>query len=134
MALGALVRHYFNLRHKGRNAWWILAAAGAGTVALAIALRPSSSTPANASGPPPSLATVQAIVANRCAPCHSLYPTEPGYSSPPSGIALETAAEIEAAAALIKTVAVDSDAMPLGNVTKMTPAERATLARWLADR
>ena len=27
-----------------------------------------------------------AIVANRCAPCHSLNPTEPGYSSPPAGI------------------------------------------------
>ena len=24
MALGALVRHYFNLRHSGRDAWWIL--------------------------------------------------------------------------------------------------------------
>ena len=26
MALGAFVRHYFNLRHRGRNAWWILVA------------------------------------------------------------------------------------------------------------
>ena len=23
MALGAWLRHYFNLRHRGRNAWWI---------------------------------------------------------------------------------------------------------------
>ena len=74
MALGALTRHYFNLRHSGRNAWWILAAAAAGLLALAIAIRPPSSS-SNASGPVPSFATVQAIVANRCAPCHSLHPT-----------------------------------------------------------
>ena len=73
-------------------------------------------------------------VANRCAPCHSLHPTEPGYSSPPAGIVLETAAQIKAAASLIQTVAVESTAMPLGNVTKMTQAERDTLARWLASR
>jgi uncharacterized membrane protein len=134
MALGALVRHYFNLRHTGRNAWWILAAAAAGMVALAIAIRPSTSSPAHASGPAPTLATVQAIVANRCAPCHALRPTEPGYASPPSGVVLETAAQIKADAALIKTVAVDSKAMPLGNVTGMTQAERDTLALWLASR
>ena len=43
MALGALVRHYFNLRHSGRDAWWILAVAAVGFVALAIAIRPASS-------------------------------------------------------------------------------------------
>jgi uncharacterized membrane protein len=134
MALGALVRHYFNLRHTGRNAWWILAVAAAGTLALAIAIRPSTSSPSHASGPAPSFAAVQAIVANRCAPCHSLHPTEPGYGSPPAGIVLESAAQIMAAASLIQTVAVESKAMPLGNVTKMTQAERDTLARWLAAR
>jgi uncharacterized membrane protein len=133
MALGALTRHYFNLRHTGRDAWWILVVVAAGTVALAFAIRPQSIS-SNASGPPPSFATVRAIVENRCAPCHSLSPTEPGYSSPPAGIVLETSAQIKAAAALIQTAAVDSKAMPLGNVTRMTQAERDTLARWLASR
>jgi len=133
MALGALTRHFFNVRHSGKSPWWILGVAAAGTIALAIAIRPQSSV-SSTSGPPPSFATVQAIVANRCAPCHALHPTEPGYSSPPAGVALETPEEIEAAAALIKTVAVDSKAMPLGNATKMTQAERDTLARWLASR
>ena len=104
-----------------------------GSVALAIAIRPPRAA-SNAAGPAPSFAEVQAIVANRCAPCHSLHPTQPGYSSPPSGIALETAAQIKAARGLIQTVAVDSKAMPLGNATKMTQAERDTLARWLASR
>jgi uncharacterized membrane protein len=133
MALGVWIRHFFNLRHRGRNAWWILVTAAIGFVALAIALRPAS-TASSATGPPPSAAAVQAIVASRCAPCHSLSPTRPGYSSPPAGIVLETPAQIDANAALIRSVAVDSHAMPLGNATGMTQAERNTLARWLASR
>ena len=133
MALGALTRHYFNLRHSGRDAWWILALAAAGIVGLAVAIRPTPSA-SSSSGPPPSFAEVEAIVATRCAPCHSLNPTQPGYSSPPAGIVLETPAQIRADAALIRTVAVDSTAMPLANATGMTQAERDTLARWLASR
>ncbi len=133
MALGAWTRHYFNLRHRGRNAWWILATAAAGMVALAIVIRPSTSSSSTA-GPPPTFAAVQAIVANRCAPCHSTSPTQPGYSAPPAGIVLETAAQINQYAPLIKTVAVDSHAMPLGNATGMTQDERDTLARWFGSR
>ena len=40
MAIGALTRHYFNLRHRGLNVWPILLLAGAGIVALAIVLKP----------------------------------------------------------------------------------------------
>jgi uncharacterized membrane protein len=40
MAIGALTRHYFNLRHRGLNVWPILIVAAAGIVALAILLRP----------------------------------------------------------------------------------------------
>jgi uncharacterized membrane protein len=39
MALGALTRHYFNLRHQGLNVWPILGLVAAGFVALAILIR-----------------------------------------------------------------------------------------------
>jgi uncharacterized membrane protein len=39
MAIGALVRHYFNLRHRGLNVWPILGIAAAGIVAIALLLR-----------------------------------------------------------------------------------------------
>jgi len=39
MLIGALVRHYFNLRHKGVNAWPILGIAGAGIVTIALLIR-----------------------------------------------------------------------------------------------
>jgi uncharacterized membrane protein len=39
MAIGAVIRHYFNLRHRGINAWPILVLAGAGLLATALVLR-----------------------------------------------------------------------------------------------
>jgi uncharacterized membrane protein len=133
MAIGAWVRHFFNLRHRGRNAWWILASAALAVVALALLIRPPA-TAGRGSGPAPTLAAVQSIVAARCAPCHSLTPTEAGYSAAPAGVRFDTAAETASQASLIGSVAVQTQIMPLGNVTHMTSAERATLARWLASR
>ena len=40
MAIGAWVRHYFNLRHLGRNEWGILVTAALALALLAFALRP----------------------------------------------------------------------------------------------
>jgi uncharacterized membrane protein len=39
MAIGALTRHYFNLRHRGLNVWPILGLAAAGVIAVALVLR-----------------------------------------------------------------------------------------------
>src|SRR5207248_5222659 len=40
MAIGALARHFFNLRHAGRNAWWIPATALVGLGIVAYLIRP----------------------------------------------------------------------------------------------
>jgi uncharacterized membrane protein len=124
MAIGAWIRHYFNLRHTGRNLWIIPATAALAIVVLALAIRPASQA---SGGPAPSVTTVQSIVHARCAPCHS-------GASAPQGIRLTTRAEIESRAAQIEQQAVDSKAMPLGNATHMTQAERDTLGRWVASR
>ncbi len=39
MAIGALTRHYFNLRHRGLNVWPILGVAAAGVIAVALIIR-----------------------------------------------------------------------------------------------
>jgi uncharacterized membrane protein len=77
---------------------------------------------------------VQQIVEQRCTPCHATSPTQPGFDAPGAGILLETREQIEAQAALIKAVAVDTRTMPLGNATGMTDEERTALARWIASR
>ena len=130
MALGAWVRHWFNLRHRGRNAWWIPATAAIGLGVLFIALRP----PARPSGAPPTLAAVQSIITSRCASCHSLHPTEAGYSTAPKGIVFDSQADILRQAGPIEAVVVITHTMPLGNLTGMTDAERDALARWIGSR
>ena len=73
---------------------------------------------------------MQSIVAERCAPCHALQPTQAGFSSPPAGVVLETPAQIVAQASRIKTV-VAAKVMPLGNLTRMTDAERDAVVTWV---
>ena len=124
MALGALVRHYFNLRHRGLNVWPVLGVAAAGIVAVALLIRPSA--PAVA-GPPPPFSEVETIVLRRCSTCHH-------GEAAPKGVHLDSAAAIRRNAAGIRAMAVDTHTMPLGNATHMTQAERDVLARWLASR
>ena len=137
MALGALTRHFFNLRHLGKNAWWIPVSAAAGVVVLAVLMRPPTvpSASGHMSGPAPPFSQVQLIVEQRCVPCHATTPTQPGFTgSPGGGIVLETREQIESYATLIKAVVVDTQTMPLGNLTKMTDEERAVIANWVASR
>ncbi len=132
MALGALTRHYFNLRHKGLNVWPILVVAAAGVFALALLIEPKAQHAAPAGAAPVPFTQVHAIIQQRCAPCHSMHPTR--LASAPDGIEFDTRQEIESKAALIDQYAVQTHTMPLDNLTGMTQAERNVLARWLAER
>jgi len=127
LLLAAFVRHFFNLRHRGRTAWSIPLVAAVGALALAIAIAPAMPKTGNAV----AMHDVQAIIAARCTPCHAEHPRFEGLASPPKGIVLETAAQIIANKAAIREQAVVSRAMPLGNVTQMTEAERAQIAGWI---
>jgi uncharacterized membrane protein len=128
MVIGAAIRHFFNLRHQGRTVWWIPVAAAVALAAIAVWLRPPETSSA---GPQVPFSQVRGIVAERCAVCHSMTPTQPGFSAPPQGIAFDTPEEIAAQAAAIEQQAVVLKAMPLGNVTHMTQAERNALGAWI---
>jgi len=134
MALGALARHFFNLRHAGRNVWWIPATALVGVGVVAFLIRPSSGPAVPAGGPTVPFAKANTVIQERCVPCHSAHPTQAGVGSAPKGVRFDTRAEIESQARAIEEQAVVSKAMPLGNVTHMTQAERDLLARWLRSR
>ena len=75
---------------------------------------------------------VQAIITQRCLPCHSANPSEPGYNVAPLGITFDTEAQIRRDAQAINTYAVQSTFMPYQNATGMTDGERAVLAGWFA--
>jgi uncharacterized membrane protein len=133
MVVGAAVRHYFIRRHAGETLWWIPVGAAGAIAAIAVWLRPHSTAPATTGGATVSFTQVEPIVKSRCASCHSLHPTQPGFASPPAGVVLDTPDQIRALAGQIKAVAVDSSFMPLGNVTHMTQDERDMLGRWIAE-
>jgi uncharacterized membrane protein len=121
--LTAWIRHFFNLWHAGRRAWWIPATSLVAVVALAVWIEPDApATPDR----PVSFSEVQPVIEARCATCHS-------GSSAPLGVRLETREQIEARAEDIERQAVLTQAMPPGNQTGMTDAERGLLAAWIAQ-
>jgi uncharacterized membrane protein len=127
MVIGAAIRHFFNLRHRGRNVWAIPIVAAASLTGIAIWLRPPETSP----GSTVPFSRARSIVDERCAACHSMKPTQPGFSAPPRGIAFDTPEQIRAQASAIEQQAVVLKAMPLGNVTHMTQAERDALGAWI---
>ena len=125
LVIGAWVRHFFNVRHSGRTAWWIPVTAALAIAAVAVAIRPHGSS----GGTAVPFTRAQAIVQARCVPCHSAHPTKVDVA--PMGLVFDTPKQIHAQARLIEQVAVTTKVMPLGNVTGMTQAERDTLGAWI---
>ena len=121
MLVGAWVRHFFNLRHRGRTSWFVPATAVLAVVAIAVAIRPEDDADA---GAPVPFGQVAAVVDEHCATCH-------GGAAAPLGVVLETPEQIRSRADAIEEVAVRTRAMPLGNVTGMTDEERELVGRWI---
>ena len=130
IAIGAWIRLFFNLRHRGETHYWILVSAGAAILVLALLIKPDE--PKAGAAPVVAFERVQQVVTERCAPCHSQTPTNPAVSAPPLGIELDSPDEIAARADAIEQQAVLSRSMPPGNVTGMTDEERDLLAAWIA--
>ena len=130
MLVGAWIRLFFNLRHRGRTIWAIPVTAGLAVLAIALAIRPDDDAKADTGATVP-FAQVAAVVKQRCATCHSASPTDPSFSAAPLGVELDTPEQIGARADQIDELAVQSRVMPLGNATGMTDAERALLGRWI---
>ena len=126
MLAGVLIRHFFNLKHRGRIEWKYPAMGIALLAGVAIAIAP----PAPVAGPAVTFAQVQTIVNTRCIACHADHPTQPGFATAPAGVALTSSAMIVQHAAKIYQQAVQLKAMPLANMTGMTDAERAQIGAW----
>ena len=127
MAAGVFIRHFFNLRHKGRVEWVYPALGVALLLGLAVALAPPR--PSVSAGTVP-FARVETILRARCVSCHAAHPTQPGFASAPAGVMLDDAHGIAQNAPRIYQQAVQLKAMPLANMTNMTEAERAEVGKW----
>jgi uncharacterized membrane protein len=134
LALGPVIRHFFNARHADKpSPWWVWGVAAAGMIAIALLSAAGPRQAVTGALPAsPNFAAVEEIVSTRCSMCHATEPVWEGIGTAPKGVMLDQADHIRRYARLIGRNAAWSNAMPPGNVTEMTPQERATIAAWLA--
>jgi uncharacterized membrane protein len=126
---GVLVRRFYVLTHFKKLVYALPVAAMVLLAIVAYATQPQPA--ATVAGPAVPYAKIAPIVAMRCAVCHAAHPTQAGFSTAPAGVLLDTPEHIVANAAQIRAQAVATHAMPLGNITNITDAERATLGAWI---
>ncbi|HUS65629.1 MAG TPA: urate hydroxylase PuuD [Kofleriaceae bacterium] len=137
MTGGALVRHFMNIRFHVRNWRFPLVACAGAALGLALWLmaQPRRGGPSDeelAAGPPVAFQTVQAIIGLRCVACHSATPSDELFHVAPDDIRFDHPEQIAAAARRIR-VRVEGETMPFANRTGMTPEERLTVVRWVAQ-
>jgi uncharacterized membrane protein len=130
MALGAWVRHFFNLRNQGRVVWAIPISAAVGTLALIAVIAPRGT---GAPAAKVTFAQAQAVIAQRCQPCHSATPVQPGFTSAPNGVMFDTPDQIVGRSQEIYQQAVVTKNMPFGNLTNIAQDERDVLAAWVQE-
>lgn len=122
MLIGALVRRFFVLRHKGASRWELVIVSLGLIAALAVFVAPERPQAA-ATQAPARPADVLAIVQQRCVMCHNEQLAQ-------KGVQLHTPELVRRNAQAVYQQAVASRTMPLNNATQMTEQERAVLAQW----
>ena len=135
LLVGASIRHFFNLMHTGRPImtlrWqWPVAAVLMALLIVYISWKPAPD-PSAAKIEVPSASDVLAIAQTRCTSCHAVKTTDPDVEKAPGGVMLETIPDIRKHSARILKQSVLSRAMPLGNKTGMTDAERKSIGAWI---
>ena len=125
---GIVARHYFNVRHLSRSATWLLPLGFLIMVGLVWITAPAKRQTLEQG--PAGTAQIAPIIQSRCASCHALSPTQPGFAAAPAGLILESAEQIEVNADRIYNATVVTKIMPVGNLTGMTDAERDLVAAW----
>lgn len=128
---GILIRHFFNLRHKGQISYplavgaivvFVFTMLIANDVARRAEQAPAAAVP---------FATARALLDRHCTMCHSGAPVHAEITAPPAGLDFTRNDVVHTNAARILLQAVTTKAMPLGNETGMTDAERAQLGAWI---
>lgn len=136
-AVGAVVRHWFNLKNAGRIAYWPFPTAAAILLAVIWLATPpaflAGATPVADDLEPVTFAEAYAVIAERCVSCHAAKPANEDFDVPPKNVMFDTAEQIQRQAIKIRAVSVLTRTMPLGDDTGMTEAERALLGRWIDE-
>jgi len=141
--VGVVIRHYFNTRHarKGNPHWTWAAAVILFLIIAWLSTAPklisgSEEVASRAAEPFLAAASFQSAslaVQTRCAMCHTAEPVWPGVNQAPKNVILDNDNAIANHAKDIAMQAGYAHAMPPGNVTGMTPEERAAIVAWYRE-
>ena len=122
------VKHYLNLKEKGQLSVWVLPVS---VIILLVAAFISAPPKPGACRSNISFAEVNAIISQRCTPCHSSKPTDDIYKAPPNGVVYDTPNDIVKLKDKIMQRVVVTKTMPQNNKTGMTPEERDAIRCWI---
>ncbi len=137
LIIGALIRHFFNTKHKGLPApYWTWLAASLLVVcciSLSYVGGPTNEdyeiSHLNLSKDEVHNSAVELVI-DRCSACHAKEPVWDGLAFAPKGVYLETEAQILKMANEIYWQSAASWAMPPGNIIWLDDEERALLSEW----
>ncbi len=126
---GAGVKHYANLREKGRSSLYVLPVSVLMLLGVAFVTAPK---PAGEScDSTVSFTEIYAIFNRRCLSCHSSQPTDDVYTAPPNGVVYDTPQDIAKLTDKIMQRVVITKTMPQNNKTGVTPEERERIRCWI---
>ncbi|MEP0943999.1 MAG: urate hydroxylase PuuD [Rhizobiaceae bacterium] len=139
--MGVTIRHYFNSIHSrsGNPTWTWIVTAILFVIAMWLSTIPRSVPEQQATGFSPQqqvfaaaagFEQVAETVQGRCSMCHATEPVWEGLIVAPNGVLLETKQQIAAHAYEIYVQTGASHAMPPGNLTNISIAERQQIVDW----
>jgi uncharacterized membrane protein len=128
---GVLIRHWFNLRGRGRRNPYVIPAAAVLLIATALVTVPERLTQEVEPREEVTDEQAFAIVQSHCVACHSATPTQPGFAAPPAGLAFDDLDTVLERIDDIGRMAVRTRAMPPGNVTELSEEDRRRLGWWI---
>ena len=137
LIIGALIRHFFNTKHKGLPApywtWLVASLLAVCSVLLSYAGAPNNNVyeVSNLNMTKEEIhKTAVELVIERCSSCHAREPLWEGLAFAPKGIHLETEEEVLKMANEIYWQSAASWAMPPGNIIWLEDEERVLLSDW----
>ena len=140
LIIGALIRHFFNTKHKGLPApywtWLVASLLAVCSVLLSYAGAPNNNVyeVSNLNMTKEEIhKTAVELVIERCSSCHAREPLWEGLAFAPKGIHLETEEEVLKMANEIYWQSAASWAMPPGNIIWLEDEERLLLSEWHAS-
>ena len=140
LIIGALIRHFFNTKHKGLPApywtWLVASILTVCSVLLSYAGAPNNNVyeVSNLKMTNEEIhKNAVELVIERCSACHAREPLWEGLAFAPKGIHLETEEEVLKMANEIYWQSAASWAMPPGNIIWLEDEERVLLSDWHAS-